>query len=34
MSTFQADPAVNTVPSPAPRKKRAMISPGMPAGTK
>ena len=29
MSTFQADPAVKTVPSPAPRKKRATSSPKM-----
>ena len=32
MSTFQAEPAVNTVPSPAPRKRRETIRPGMLAG--
>ena len=34
MSTFQAEPAVKTVPSPAPRKRRETIRPGIPAGTK
>ena len=34
MSTFHADPAVNTVPSPAPRKSRDTIRPGMLAGRK